>query len=74
MPNYDYRCEGCGHAFDELQTMSAKPLKKCPKCKKRKLVRLIGTGIFMTAGANPYEGVRAEHIRLGTTSKKKNRC
>jgi len=44
MPTYDYLCEGCGHTFEKMQAMSAKLLRKCPKCKKRKLKRLIGAG------------------------------
>lgn len=44
MPTYDYRCKGCGHEFEEFQSMTAPVLKKCPKCKKNALERLIGTG------------------------------
>lgn len=44
MPTYDYRCNACQHLFEEFQTFSEKPLKKCPKCGKSKLERLIGTG------------------------------
>ena len=44
MPTYEYQCNACGHRFDELQSFSDAPLKKCPKCKKNKLQRLIGTG------------------------------
>lgn len=44
MPTYDYECDACSHAFEEFQSMLDKPLKKCPKCKKPKLRRLIGTG------------------------------
>lgn len=44
MPTYDYECDACGHTFEEFQSMTAKPLKVCPQCKKRKLRRLIGTG------------------------------
>ena len=53
MPTYDYACSACGHRFEEFQSMSAAPLKKCPQCKKRKLERLIGTGagvIFKGSG------------------------
>src|SRR5436190_6441712 len=53
MPTYDYVCDACGHAFDEFQSFNDKPLKKCPKCKKSKLRRLIGTGaaiIFKGSG------------------------
>jgi putative FmdB family regulatory protein len=44
MPTYDYACDSCGHTFEEMQSFSEAPLKKCPQCKKNKLRRLIGTG------------------------------
>src|SRR6266545_232210 len=44
MPTYEYECDACNHNFDEFQSMSDKPLKKCPKCGKRKLRRLFGGG------------------------------
>src|SRR5262249_55354346 len=44
MPTYEYQCDACNHNFDEFQSMSDKPLKKCPKCGKRKLRRLFGGG------------------------------
>ena len=44
MPTYEYKCEGCGHQFEEFQSMSEKALEKCPVCKKKKLRRLFGTG------------------------------
>ena len=53
MPTYEYRCDECGHELEEFQSMSAKPLKKCPECGKSKLKRLIGIGagvIFKGSG------------------------
>jgi putative FmdB family regulatory protein len=53
MPTYDYECDACRHTFEEFQSMMDKPLKKCPKCRKSKLRRLIGTGaaiIFKGSG------------------------
>lgn len=44
MPTYEYECGACGYHFDILQSMADKKLKKCPKCGKFKLHRLIGTG------------------------------
>jgi len=44
MPTYEYVCDACEHQLEEFQAMSEKPLKKCPKCGKRKLRRLFGTG------------------------------
>ena len=44
MPTYQYECDACGHGFEVLQSMAGKKLKKCPKCGKPKLHRLIGLG------------------------------
>jgi len=44
MPTYDYQCDACGHAFELYQGINEPKKKKCPKCKKLKLRRLIGTG------------------------------
>jgi putative FmdB family regulatory protein len=53
MPTYEYECGNCGHKFEQLQSITAAPLKKCPKCGKNALKRLIGTGggvIFKGSG------------------------
>ncbi|MBS0260840.1 MAG: zinc ribbon domain-containing protein [Planctomycetes bacterium] len=53
MPTYDYVCNACGHVWDEFQSMTAPPTKKCPKCKKAKAERKIGAGaglIFKGSG------------------------
>lgn len=53
MPTYEYECDACTHRFEEFQSMSDEALKKCPKCGKRKLRRLFGTGaavIFKGSG------------------------
>jgi len=56
MPTYDYQCEACGHTFEEFQSITAKPLKKCPACGKSKLQRLIGTGAgIIFKGSGFYE-------------------
>jgi putative FmdB family regulatory protein len=44
MPTYEYACENCGYEFEEFQSITAPPLKKCPQCARRALRRLIGTG------------------------------
>jgi putative FmdB family regulatory protein len=44
MPTYEYHCDGCEHHFDEFQSITEPPLKKCPKCRKQKLRRIFGTG------------------------------
>ena len=53
MPTYEYACDKCGHQFEEFQSITAKPLRKCPECGQRALQRLIGTGggvIFKGSG------------------------
>ena len=44
MPTYTYRCSACDHEFDIMQGIKASVKRKCPECKKFKLVRLIGGG------------------------------
>jgi putative FmdB family regulatory protein len=56
MPTYDYHCDACEHEFEEYQSFSAEPLKKCPQCRKPKLRRLIGTGAaVLFKGSGFYE-------------------
>jgi putative FmdB family regulatory protein len=53
MPTYEYVCTKCGHHFEQFQSMRDEPLKKCPKCKKQGLKRLVGGGaglIFKGSG------------------------
>jgi putative FmdB family regulatory protein len=53
MPTYEYACQKCGHEFDHFQSMSDPLLKKCPKCGKNGLKRLVGAGaglIFKGSG------------------------
>jgi putative FmdB family regulatory protein len=56
MPTYEYICDACGHELEEFQSMTAKPLKKCPECGKSKLVRQIGIGAgIIFKGSGFYE-------------------
>jgi len=53
MPTYEYQCESCGHEFELFQSITARSLRKCPKCGRASLKRLIGTGggvIFKGSG------------------------
>jgi putative FmdB family regulatory protein len=53
MPTYEYVCSKCGHHFEKFQSMRDEPLRKCPKCSKAALKRLIGGGaglIFKGSG------------------------
>lgn len=53
MPTYDYKCENCGHAFEQWQSFKDDHLKTCPECKTDHLRRLFGSGaaiIFKGSG------------------------
>jgi len=56
MPTYDYECQQCGHEFEQFQSITARPLRKCPECGKLTLKRLIGTGAgIIFKGSGFYE-------------------
>src|SRR5271168_643639 len=67
MPTYDYECDACQHKFEEFQSMTEKPLKKCPECKKPKLRRLLGTGsAIIFKGSGFYQtDYRSESYKSG---------
>ena len=53
MPTYDYECHGCGDTFEKFQSITARPVRRCPSCKTGKVRRLIGAGaglIFKGSG------------------------
>ena len=70
MPTYDYECDACNHRFEEFQSMMDEPLKKCPKCKKSKLRRLLGTGAaIIFKGSGFYQtDYRSESYKSGAKS------
>ncbi len=72
MPTYDYVCESCGHKFEQLQYITAKNLRKCPKCGKNKLKRLIGSGsVVIFKGSGFYEtDYRSEGYKKDKESEK----
>ena len=52
MPTYEYECRKFGHQFERFQSITAAPVKTCPKCKGR-VARLLATGggiIFKGSG------------------------
>lgn len=54
MPIYEYECSKCGHAFEREQSMSEPPVKTCPKCKARKVTKLISRSSFVLKGGGWY--------------------
>jgi putative FmdB family regulatory protein len=73
MPTYEYQCDACGHMFEVFQNMSDAVKRKCPKCGKPKLQRLIGTGAgVLFKGSGFYEtDYRSESYRKAAESENK---
>ena len=70
MPTYDYVCDGCSHAFELFQSMTDATKKICPKCKKKKLRRLIGAGgAIVFKGTGFYQtDYRSESYKKGAAA------
>lgn len=51
MPIYEYKC---GHHFEQLQKVTEKPLRTCPKCRKSGLIKLISHTSFQLKGSGWY--------------------
>jgi len=54
MPIYEYQCGACGHRFEEWQKITEAPVKTCPKCKAKKVERLISATSFTLKGGGWY--------------------
>ena len=72
MPTYDYLCSNCGHKFENFQPITASPLRKCPKCLKMRLQRLIGSGAgIIFKGSGFYQtDYRSESYKQGQEAEK----
>ena len=80
MPTYEYACKQCGHRFEQMQSITAKALKKCPECGKNALQRLFGAGaaiIFKGSGfyatdyrSDTYTQSKKKEEGSGTTTTK----
>ena len=55
MPIYEYQCQSCGHQFDVIQKISDEKLTICPKCKEKKLKKLVTSAGFKLRGTGWYE-------------------
>jgi putative FmdB family regulatory protein len=55
MPIYEYRCEKCQHELEAIQKISEAPLRACPACGKKALVKRISAAGFRLKGGGWYE-------------------
>ena len=54
MPIYEYACGKCDHEFEVEQRISEDPVKTCPRCRSRKVKRLISMTSFALKGSGWY--------------------
>jgi len=54
MPIYEYACEKCESEFEAEQRITDGPIKSCPRCKSRKIKRLISRTSFVLKGGGWY--------------------
>jgi putative FmdB family regulatory protein len=85
MPIYEYRCRTCGCTFERMRKFSDPPVRKCPKCGKAKVEKLIsrsaikfeGTGWYVTdyarKAARPSEASAEEGPSGGDGKGKKEK-
>jgi len=59
MPVYEYACEKCQHEFEAEQRISDDPIRTCPKCRARKVKRLISRTSFVLKGSGWYSDLYA---------------
>jgi putative FmdB family regulatory protein len=75
MPTYEYECTKCGHTFEAFQSMTEKPLARCPECKGA-LRRLIGGGlavIFKGSGFYSTDNKRSSTLAGNGSSSKESK-
>ena len=73
MPTYDYVCDACDHEFELFQSMTDRVKRKCPKCGKPRLKRLIGAGagvIFKGSGFHETD-YRSDSYKKAAEAEKK---
>jgi len=55
VPLYEFACDACGKAFEELfRSATERRRPTCPHCKSRNVHKLFST--FATAGGDPSKG------------------
>lgn len=73
MPTYEYACRGCGHEFEVFHSITADPIKKCPKCGKLKVERKVslGAGVLFKGGGFYETDYRSESYTKAAEAERK---
>ncbi len=74
MPTYDYECDSCEHSFELFQSITEPVKRKCPRCGRKSLRRLFGTGAaILFKGSGFYQtDYRSESYKKGVEAEKKS--
>jgi putative FmdB family regulatory protein len=54
MPSYTYHCDKCGHEFEKYQTFSEEPLRVCPECHEKGLLKVYKPALVVFKGSGFY--------------------
>ncbi len=54
MPIYEYRCPECGHEFEKLVRLSARP-PGCPECDHDEVKKMVSAASFSLKGGGWYK-------------------
>ena len=67
MPTYEYVCRKCEHRFERFQSITAKPVRKCPNCGKSSVQRLVsaGAGIIFKGSGFYATDYRSDSYKTG---------
>src|SRR5881296_4142453 len=65
VPLYEYECEACHHRFERIQQFSDPLVRKCPKCGKKKVKKLLSSPAIQFKGSGFYI---TDYQRKGSTS------
>ena len=80
MPIYEYKCSNCGHTFEILQSIKDEPLKRCLKCGKDTLHKMVsniaglifkGNGYYLTDYKNKSSKPEKNKVNGNITKDKK---
>lgn len=54
MPLYEYECSACHHRFERIQSFSDPIVRKCPKCGKSRVKKLLSSPAIQFKGSGFY--------------------
>lgn len=60
MPTYEYECQAkkCGALSEVVQSIHEEPLKKCPQCKRGKVIKLISLTARPVVPGHPLDEIQ----------------